>query len=186
MLRSKWLMIFSFIVMVLGIGTQASAGQFPGIYTDGGGLRWSKKLSTLYTNGCVDPQGKSGGIVMGDGSICSLNIKDSAAEQACAAIGGRLPTWKEYNGLVKSFGPSEYSVDQWADYIPNEAGWTDLQKVFGPIDEMDVFWTADIDTSSSDPTSFWAHQAIVFSRDGEMSGGTFYRDSPLAVLCVGH
>jgi len=138
-------------------------------YVDSTGLYWLEKLDEDSKNGCMDQQDNY------HSNLCSKAIQtgsDSDAEKKCEAFGARLPTFAEYERLLKDFEPSASLEKGLSKEVYH-------QVAMAFKDEMPyAAWTSTV--RSDNPT-----QARYFSwRKGEAQARYEYRSVELPVRCV--
>lgn len=138
-------------------------------YIDSTGLYWLEKLDEDSKNGCVDQQDNY------HANLCSKTIQnafDSDAEKKCESFGARLPTFEEYERLLKDFEPAA-SLDK--GLTPEI--YHQISMAFK--DDMPyAAWTSTV--RSDNPT-----QARYFSwHRGALQDRYEYRSVELPVRCV--
>jgi hypothetical protein len=121
-----------------------NADQFVPVYTDtSNNLSWSKAFTGHYSNGCLY-EGKyyypmtCTEVESGPNGDLQVKVDDSAAAQACKAIGARLPTQLEFESLIRNFDHTENS------YGPRltDNGMKAMQSIFG--DMLGWFWSSTV------------------------------------------
>lgn len=155
--------------------------RFEVVYRDkSNGLNWGRALDGKYTNGCVDSTGKF------EASKCTFEIingfrqvvpKDSDAALACSAIGARLPTFQEYESLIKSF---DYSVGGWFDPYLTTKGLSEMNAIFSDMNGKKpiFFWSSSLTEHGED----FAMTLYVFDNQAYRDGDT--RHARNLVRCV--
>lgn len=143
--------VYLFLISAVMFSSHAFA--FDSVYTDPvNRLRWSKILPGSYTNGCVDLNGRNdyskctfalnpnGEPILDEAGNPQINIDDSAAAQACRAIGVRLPTLPEAESLLRSF---EHTEKKYGPQVTAK-GWANMMAVWKPKNNYFWPWTSSI------------------------------------------
>jgi hypothetical protein len=179
--------IFLFLALALVSSFAQAADDFPTVYRDKyNGLKWSRIMPRLYTNGCWGNNG------FGDYSKCTVEVidrvqvialKDSDAAQACANINGRLPNSWEFESLISNFD-YDYNGYGYKKHLTAK-GLAQMEAIFGNMKVESIY-----DNNKMKPRVFATgsiytypeYQHVFATGTGQMSWG--YRYSALSVLCV--
>lgn len=143
---------------ICAIFTQVNDPKFGSVWKDPSGTAWSSNQGD-YTNIAIKPDQ-------------NFVVIDSLATEACAKIGGDLPTLDDYQKLL-----SYVELDLG---FPTAKGWKDLYALF-PDMRAGIYWTVSV----------WKEYpawAVMFSgSDGNANAfGSDTRYLPESVRCLHH
>src|SRR4051794_30299494 len=115
MMSKVYILFLSALVFATAISVQAAeTASSNHVVKVVNGISWMSALPKLYPNGCVDRDGHyapekcmfetdaNGKPIVVDGYF-QVDLAESHAEQACRALGARLPTQWEFHKLVRSY-----------------------------------------------------------------------------------
>ena len=137
------------------------------------GLKWSTPLPNKYANGCPGSKGQP------NLQTCSRRIKmgkDSAAEQACENLGGRLPTNADYQALIRSF---DHVEQYYGEPALTDSGFAAMKTAFKNALIEGCYWSTDM-SSHLPPDRSSCFEFV--TGYGTLLGDS--RENPNPVLCV--
>ena len=154
------------------------------------GVSWMSALpNKIFPNGCTDEQGiiapekcayqqdQDGKPVKVDG-YPQVDLANSNAAKACAAIGARLPTQWEYQYLIESYTGLYTDSGSGLGPVLTSEGIAAMQKEFGdmvPASFANWFWTS---------STYGIDKALIFSSHYGSTYMNRYRDLQGWVRCV--